>query len=109
MVERETYTGGRAGKKDQASKVGCSLVAKGARCINQSSNSIGLHSASDQRATPCSRGTSGLFGFDKVLLRIGSLGTVICIAEDRGQNTQRSSVGEDSAHGNSRGFDGREI
>jgi hypothetical protein len=109
VIARATYTRGGTGKKDQASEVGSTLVTEGACCVDQGGNSIGLHSASNQRATPGRRSAGGLLRLDEVLLRVRGLSAVVCVSEDWGEDSQRSSVGEGGAGRDGRGLNRREI
>lgn len=104
-----TYTGSRAGEEDQRSEVCGALVAQGAGGVDQSSDTVGLDGTADEGASPCGGGTGSLLGLDKLLFRVGGLGAVIGVAEDRGQNAQGSCVGEERTQGNSRGLNGRKV
>ena len=59
-IVRLAYTWSRAGEEDQAAKVSGTLVAEGSGGIDQSSNAVGLDSATNERRTPGSGGASSL-------------------------------------------------
>lgn len=109
MYVERTYARSGASKEDQRSEVGSSLVCQGTGSINEGSNTIGLESASDDRAAPGSDSTAGLLGLKEFLLCVGGLSTVVGVTEDRGEDAERGSVSEDCAKGDSRRLNRREV
>lgn len=97
----KTYAGGRASEEDQGAKVSSTLVTESTGGVDQGSHTVGLYGTADKGTTPCSCGTSSFLRLDELLLRVGSLGAVVGVAEDRGENTQRGCVGEECTHRNS--------
>ena len=77
-----SYTWGRASKEDQATEVASTLVAEGARGIDQSADAIGLNSTPNKRRSPGSGSACSLFGFEKVFSGVGLLSAVISLTED---------------------------
>lgn len=105
----ETYTWSGSSKEDECPEVCSTLVAQGTGGINQGCNTVGLDGATSERASPSCGSTCGLLGLEEFFLGVGSLGAVVCITKDWGQNSQGGSVGKDGAQGDSGGLDRGEI
>lgn len=104
-----TYTRSRGCKEDECSQVRGALVAKCTGSIDKCSNTVGLHSASNEGAAPSCGGTGSLLRLDELLLRVGSLGAVVGVTKDRGQDAQGSCVGEDCTQRDGGGLHGGEV
>lgn len=104
MSVGKTYTRSGASEEDQCAKVRSALVAQSAGGVDQRSNTVSLHGASNQRAAPGGGSTGGFLGLDKLLLRVGRLGTVVGVTEDWGEDAEGGSVGEEGTHRNSGGL-----
>ena len=108
-MTRETYTGTSRSEEDQATEVGSTLVAESTSGIDQSTNTIGLETGTDERRAPRSGSSSGLAGLEELILGVSGLRTLIGVTEERGEDGGGGGLGEEDAEGNRRGLDGREI
>ena len=108
-MKRETYAWCRTSHEDQRTEVRRTLVAHSTSSIDQSTNTVGLNSGSNQRRAPGGGGRGGLLGLEEFLLGIGGLGTVISITEDGSEDGERGGVVEDGAESNRRGLNGWEV
>ena len=105
----KTYAWCRASHEDQRTQVCRTLVAHGTRSIDQSTDTVGLNSGSNQRRAPGGGGRGGLLRLEELLLGIGGLGTVVGVTEDGGENGERGGVVEYCAEGDRRGLDGWKV
>ena len=100
LWEGEAYAWCRASHEDQTAQISRSLVAQGTRSVDQRSDTIGLDGAPDQRRAPSGGGTGSLLRLEEFLLRVGGLGAVVGVTEDRGEDGERGGVVENCAKGN---------
>lgn len=93
----DTNSRSRASHEDESTEVGSTLVAERASGVDQGTNTIGLDTSTDKRATPRCGGGGGLLGLEELLARVGALSSVICLAEERCKHGQGGSMREHSA------------
>ncbi len=105
----EAYSGSTGSKEDQAAEVRCALVAQRAGGVDQSTDTVRLQSRADQGGTPGDGHTTGLLGADELLLRVGSLGALVRLPEERSKESQLGGVVESRAEGDGRRLNGRKI
>lgn len=68
-----------------------------------------MDGATDERGAPGSSGRGSLLRLDELLLGVGSLGTVVGVAEDGAEDCKRGGVVEDGAEGDGGELDGGEV
>ena len=106
---RITHARRARGGKDEAAQVGSALVAESAGGVDESSNTIRLQGRADEGGAPGNGSTRGLARLDELLLGVGNLGALVCLAEDGAQHGQLDRVVEDGAKGDGRGLDRGEV
>ncbi len=92
-----TYRRSRAGHEDQTTQIGRAFVTQRASGVDQSTDTVGLDGGADEGGSIGGSSTGGLLRLGEFLLRVGGLGTVVGIAENRGHDGERGGVGEDCA------------
>lgn len=100
-----TYRWCGAGEEDQATKVCCTLVAKGAGGIDERTHTVRLDGRADERSAPCGGGRCSLLRLEELLLRVGGLGLAVCLSEDWAEDGERGRVIEDGAERDGRRLD----
>lgn len=104
-----TYTGSRGSEEDETTEVSSALVAQSTSSVNQSTNTVALQGGTDERGTPGERSTAGLLGADELLLGVGKLSALVCLAEDGSEDSELDAVVEGRAEGDGRGLDRGEV
>lgn len=84
--ESMTYAGSRSSEEDERAEVSSALVGQGAGSVDEGTNTVGLEGRADEGSTPGDGGTLGLLGASELLLGVGSLGALVGLAEDGGQD-----------------------
>lgn len=107
--EGGTNSRSAGGSKDQAAQVGGALVAQGTGGVDECADTIRLQRRTDEGGAPGEGGTGCLSRAEKLLFGVGSLGALVCLAEERGEHGQLGRVVEDGAEGDSRGLNSGEI
>ena len=82
--ELRTYAWSGACEENKGAKVRSTLVAQCAGGIDQCSHTVGLHSTSNEGASPGCSCAGSFLGLDEFLLRVGGLSAVVGVTEDGG-------------------------
>ena len=106
---QKTYTGSRAGHKDQTPQIRRTLVAERSGRVDQGADTVRLNRAADERRAPSGCGGGSLLRLEELLLGVSGLGPVVGVAKERGHDGERGGVVEDGAEGNGAGLDGWEV
>lgn len=104
-----TYGRSRGGEEDEAAEVGGTLVAESSGSVDESAYTVGLKGRADEGGSPGDSGGRSLAGSEELLLGVGSLGALIGLAKEGGEDGELNGLVEDGAEGDSRRLDGREV
>jgi len=92
-----TYGRSRAGEEDQGAEVSSALVAEGASGVDESTNTVRLHSGADEGGTPGSGGGGGLLALEELLLGVRGLRLAVGVAENWAEDGEGDGVVVDGA------------
>jgi len=95
----------RGSEEDQATKIGSTLVAKRASCVDQGTDTVGLDGRANERGTPCGCGGGGLLGLEELLLGVGGLSLAVGLAENWAEDREGDGVGVEGAERDGRWLD----
>ena len=96
-------------EEDEGTEVSSTLVGKSSSSVDQSTDTVGLDTRAEDRATPRCGSGSGLLGVEVLLLGVSLLRAAVCVTEDGSKDGEGDSVVEGRAESDGRGLDGREV